>query len=56
MEEFEEPIISLFSKGETIIRRKLCTDVAKICDSEDFLNEDGVNNDKDNKIEINDEL
>ncbi|KAL2714643.1 protein seele [Vespula squamosa] len=56
VEEFEEPIISLFSKGETIIRRKLCTDIAKICDSEDFFNEDGVNNDEDNKIEINDEL
>ncbi|XP_047360544.1 protein seele [Vespa velutina] len=56
VEEFEEPIISLFSKGETMIRRKLCTDIAKICDSEDFLNEDGVNNNEDNKIEINDEL
>ncbi|KAF7388489.1 hypothetical protein HZH68_012431 [Vespula germanica] len=56
VEEFEEHIISLFSKGDTIIRRKLCTDIAKICDSEDFLNEDGINNDEDNKIEINDEL
>lgn len=56
VEEYENSIVSLFSEGETGIRRKLCTDIAKICNTEDFVNEDGANNDENNQIDINDEL
>ncbi|KAK2579778.1 hypothetical protein KPH14_011113 [Odynerus spinipes] len=56
VEEFEDSIISLFSKGETDIRRKLCTDIAQLCSVDDFVNEDGVNADEDNIKEVNDEL
>ncbi|XP_014606187.1 PREDICTED: protein canopy homolog 2 [Polistes canadensis] len=68
VQEFEDSILSLFSKGEIGIRRKLCTDIAEICDPDDFVNEDkdedNVDDDDDddddyeeyNKIDINDEL
>ncbi|XP_043486555.1 protein seele [Polistes fuscatus] len=52
--EFEDSILSLFSKGETGIRRKLCTDIAKICDEEDFVSEDSADNDENNDIDTND--
>ncbi|KAI4492097.1 hypothetical protein M0802_010105 [Mischocyttarus mexicanus] len=56
VEEFEEPIISLFSQGKTDVKGKLCTGIAKICDMEEFRYEDNANNGEDNKIYINDEL
>lgn len=56
VEEFEESIISLFSKGEIDVRRKLCTDIAQVCSLEDFVHEDDVNEDEDNIQEVNDEL
>ncbi|XP_076237029.1 canopy family protein seele [Calliopsis andreniformis] len=40
VEEFEDSIISLFSRKEDNIKRQLCTNVTKLCNPADFTHED----------------
>ncbi|XP_015187918.1 PREDICTED: protein canopy-1 [Polistes dominula] len=40
VEEFEIDIVNLFSMGKTDIKRTLCTDIAELCNEQDFAKED----------------
>ncbi|XP_076619407.1 canopy family protein seele isoform X2 [Colletes latitarsis] len=55
VEEYEDPIISLFMHKENNIRHRLCTDITKACNPADFAHEDDDDDDDDDDNIIYDE-